>query len=457
MPDPAPATAERLLVIVRVWRQLVSELNKRGELSDPTLTGALVHGVLVEGGHLDVEPPWATRPIVRLLQELVDGDSHLRATCLNPFHLAQALEHFLDPHIQIFLSHGPEVDAQLVDFLLDGMYRGEYLRRLYLRLYNVAVEEPPVVLDGFPARIEVLDRQQISPITGETTYFSALHREGTGNAFLVFEDDGHGDDIEWWQRQWLLAWPVLQAMRYVKYAVIDIDYGSLHYEPAWVNQVRRPGVGISGHPRSEKQEQSYVLTIDDQRRLRRYLTLMKQHEALLLDLTPPLRRALLTAGDYYEGHHARGGLPEKLIALVIALEALFGDRRTDLAFRISMAVAVLIGKTTAEIADIFDFVRRMYGARSDLVHGAQNPFDPIKEKDRVTSADLARLGDLVRQVVVRVAVLLLRGDYNRQRDPFLTDLLRASFDAELREKIQSRTDVDGLLGEEPEAGRPVVE
>jgi hypothetical protein len=445
MPTPAPNTVALLRIVITTWRELITELNRGSELDSFAVTGSLSHGVLIENGYLDRTPPWNTRPITSQLRELLDVDPYLRATCIEPFRLALALELILDHYIQIALNRGSQLDEAIVRAVVEQIYLGEYRRKLYFRLYNVVVEEPPIALDGLSAIIDTRAPGQIPGITGETDNTSALHRDGTGNAFLIFEDNGTGDEMEWWRQQWEVAAPVLQALRYVKYAVVDMDYAALQYEPEWVDQVRRKGIGIAGRPRPELQEHPYSLTKADQRRLRGYLGLMKKHEALLRDLKPPLRQALLTAGDYYEGHHARVGLPDKLIDLVIALEALFGDRRTDLTFRISMATAVLIGQTTTEIGDIFEFVKRVYNARSRLVHGAQNPFDAKKEKDRVTAADVARLGDLVRQAIVRLAVLLFHGDYNRERDPFLADLLRATFDADLRARLQRRTDVDQLL------------
>lgn len=288
MATPAAGLVEPLRNVVKTWRELTAELAELSRGADFTsfaLTGALSHGVLIEEGYLDRTPPWDTRPTRPQLSQLLDADPYLRATCIEPFRLALALELVLDHYVQITLNRGPQVDEAIARAIVEQLYLGDYRRKLYFRLYNVVVDQPPIALEGLSAIIDTRERRQIPAITGETGYASALHRDGTGDAFLIFEDDGSGDEIEWWRQQSDVAGPVLQAMKYVKYAVIDMDYAALQYDPEWVNQIRRTGVGIAGRPRAEIQEHVYSLTKADQRRLLRYLALMTKHQTLLTDLT----------------------------------------------------------------------------------------------------------------------------------------------------------------------------
>lgn len=65
----------------------------------------------------------------------------------------------------------------------------------------------------------------------------------------------------------------------------------------------------------------------------------------------------------------RGPGDDALIDYVIALENLFGSAGPKLEIRISRALAALLGKDEAERADIMERSRRVYRARSTLVHG----------------------------------------------------------------------------------------
>ena len=408
--------------------------------------------VLIERGTWPPSAPWDRYRITPLIQQILDTDGHLKKTCRDVYTLALALEKLaLDELAEAVPIDEPAgFDDIVVDHLLQQLFEADYRRRLYIRLYNVMVEDAPapVELPGLPVAIRTLHRAQIPLITGETTTWSTLHRDDTGDSFMVFEDQGDDDDIAWWTAKWQQAIPIVQALKYVKYAVVDMDYGALHFDPRWVNAVRRPGIGIGGRPRLETQGKRYVLTRDDQRTLVRFLAAVNKHQALMMDEKNTIRRATMTAGDYYEGHHTRSSSADQLIDLVIALEALFGDRRQDLSFRISLATALLIGNTSNEIGQVFDFVRRMYDARSGLVHGGENPFDARREKDRVTADDVARLGEMVREVIIRVAVLYARGEFGRDRTQLLLALPRASFDVELRTRVRTQSDVEAFLAEQ---------
>lgn len=386
-----------------------------------------------------------------VFEALLATDHHLKATCLDAYRLAWAIETLLLDslvHAPELEEGGSRIDDIILEDIVGRLFEADYRRRAYLRLYNVVIDEPPVDIGAPGTRVEVLARADIPGITGEVTAFSTLHREGTGDTFIIFEDQSFEDDLAWWTKCWNDAIQLVNVLKYVKYGIVDLDYGALRYEPVWVNEVRRYGVGIGGRPRFDIQPEPYRVTPLDEQKLRLYLSAVAKHQAVLADMSSSLRKAIGTAGDYYEGHHSRTKSTDQLIDLVISLEALFGPRdQQELAYRVSMATAVLLGSSTDEIANLFVFLRRMYEARSRIVHGGESPFETNSPKRRVTREDVGRLGDCVRQAILRLAVLLARGDCERNRDRLLSNLARASFDHELRTTLRERSDVDAFLGE----------
>jgi hypothetical protein len=454
MVAPPPTTPALLRRVVALWRAVVKARRQAGGLGALAVSGLLSATIYAVSHDPPLNPGDLPTGVVPLLDELLGTDEHLRATCRSPYGLAVALQQL----VLYSITYAPEldrggdaVDARIAELLLDELFSGEYRRRLYCRLYNVVVDESRVDLSPMTGSIETVRPAEIPAITGEVTGRSRLHRDGTGDAFLVFEDRGYGDDTEWFNARWQReVWPILQTIKYVKYAIVDIDYTALRYDPPWVNAVRRSGVSLGGRPRLDVQPRHYELDQAARTRLGRYLAALKKHEAIVTDMTPTLRQALETAGGYYEGHHGRGTPADQLIDLVIALESLFSppNERQELSYRVALTAATMLGHNADTIEDLFDFIRDMYGARSRLVHRGQNPFTARKAKDRVELEDLDQLGDLVRQAILRTAVLLARGDHKRDRQAYHAALSRAVFDHVRREEIQARSDIDRFLDEE---------
>ena len=375
------------------------------------------------------------------LERLLAADSHLRATCRRSFILGLALDTLLLGSLTDTeeLASGGAYNERIAQQLLTRLFEDNYCRRMYFRLYNVSVDAPPIVLTVPSATIDVVPRERIPTLTGERTSSSTIHRQGTGDAFLVFEDPGVSDldDYEWWFQCGTQAQVVLQVLRYLKSATVDLDYAVIHHTPEWVNEVRRYGIALGGRARLDVQDSKYQLAETDGVTIHKYLVAMARHAQLLADMRPSLRRAINTAGNYYEGHHSRTAPTDRLVDLVVSLEALFGTG-SDIAYRVSLSTAVLLGQTSNEIEAILEFVREMYLLRNKLVHGGEAHIPP----EKVNS-----LADIVRQAILRCAVLLARGDYRRERREFLQALARAVHDHELRAVIQGRSDVGTFLAE----------
>jgi hypothetical protein len=74
------------------------------------------------------------------------------------------------------------------------------------------------------------------------------------------------------------------------------------------------------------------------------------------------------AWEHYEQSMASANPNLELLSLVMALEALFNVGQTDLRYRVSRAVAVLLGTWMHTSEAAFDYVGKAYDLRSKLVH-----------------------------------------------------------------------------------------
>lgn len=72
----------------------------------------------------------------------------------------------------------------------------------------------------------------------------------------------------------------------------------------------------------------------------------------------------------------RNSLGDKAIEVSIALEALLGDDRFDLTYKIRLRAALLLGGNLEERREISGAVKKLYQLRSDIVHGGKDDVKP---------------------------------------------------------------------------------
>ena len=118
----------------------------------------------------------------------------------------------------------------------------------------------------------------------------------------------------------------------------------------------------------------------------------------------------------------RNDVEDSLIDAVVGLESLFGAR-AEIAFHVSSGVSLLLGKDVDEREELFDSTKRIYDARSKIVHGSQKDLKKIDVpavRKRALS-DLKRcLGTLIEtrqdlldlDTATRVRTLVLGGQHD---------------------------------------------
>jgi len=393
---------------------------------------------------LSDDSSFKTKRVRQFLNDLLAVDSHLAACCQTPWGLARAVEILSPVAIQAsnlsFYEGGIEIAAGR---MLDMMFASEYQREIYIHIYNLATETVPLSLPMFSAEVVRLSESDLPRLIGETTFTSALHDPRTGTCFTKFVDRDNLDDNLMFQKCWQVTHRIVQLLRYFKYGIVDMDYGGIYYMPVWVNEIRRVGIRIWGIPRKDRQDTSYTLASADLPRLEAYGRAYQKLKPLIENVSSSMRQATSFAGNYFEGHNARTKPDEKLIDLVIALEVLFSPgREGEMRFRIAKRAALLLGKTADDRALIKEFLVRIYDARSGLVHAGESPFSPTAKK-KLSSEDLARLGDYVRQAILRLFILHWRGERDKNNMQALLD--RCALDQSSSTSLLSDADIDAAL------------
>ena len=194
--------------------------------------------------------------------------------------------------------------------------------------------------------------------------------------------------------------------------------------------------------RRDIQPNQFEFDENDRNRFLKLFDAANSYRSLLEDFSNKLRKSAGIAGDYYEWHSTRIKREDQLIDLIIALEALFSPAKEgEHRFRISQRAAILLGGSNQERKDIFAFIRNAYDARSRLVHEGVSPFilGPLNEDE------LPKLGDYVREAILRIITLVARGEKDKEK--FQKELDQAALDQDLSEKIRSQSEIENFLRE----------
>ena len=82
-------------------------------------------------------------------------------------------------------------------------------------------------------------------------------------------------------------------------------------------------------------------------------------------------------------------LRDKLIDYITGLEALYTESSGELRFRLSIFIATIFGNTLEEKEDIYNFIKNIYDARCEIIHGN-------KKKKSLREEDLNRIENYLR-------------------------------------------------------------
>ena len=104
--------------------------------------------------------------------------------------------------------------------------------------------------------------------------------------------------------------------------------------------------------------------------------------AVIPEMGTPVQLAL----SRFNSSHDRRELVDRLIDLVIALEALFSDDEPgSVTFKVALRCAWWLKPPGDKRVDVFEFIKKAYGARSAAVHGRRSNGPTHEQLDKVES------------------------------------------------------------------------
>jgi hypothetical protein len=453
---PAEMHAE-LVAIVGEWRETVKLLDRDGKSHLLPASDRFNYVITIDDMAEDEladnpktlkgllpDLPYVKQGLKERLKNIIGTVPQIKATCLTPWGLSKALDLLLfniteTSQLGQLLQPDDEFAAQ---YLSQKFFEEPFTRIALVHLYNLKTDQTEIKLDEINARILTLTESDLPLVTGESTFTSSLHYTHTGNCFLVFENTDTEEPRDWLSSKWDETWKFISVLKYLKNEVVDIDYAGRFYRPTWANKVIRYGVDIMGRPRWDEQSTAYHVSDEMLPKLHQWIQAKLSLDPILSDVSSDLGRIIDLAAGRYLIHHTKNSLVEQLLDLTIALEALFSPSdQIELRFRISQSLALLLGKDGKDRKEIFDFAKKMYDERSGFVHGGRDPV----ASNKVTAAEIQRLGDLVRQAILRLGTLFARGE--RSRKSIHDEIALAAFDSAKSEQLRNQSDLEIFLEE----------
>jgi hypothetical protein len=391
--------------------------------------------------------------VLGTLNQILSEDQHLKECCAGTIQAARCfdLNYIISAVWAIRLNASQfNPDSHFEQFESTIYGAGRFKALSLCHIFNFKSDDAGIKFGDI--WVERLDGPTTSKIIGETSPVSFIHPPGTGEYFVISETGAPCDDhIKWLIDEKNKAELFLHVLQYFKDGVVHIDYAVPYFLPEWVNQVRKWGIFFIGNPRRvpyQNGQKPYLIVKSEQEPIARWWKAYQKPEifARISDLQHPMRQAGLRAAEYFELSHTQEKPSDRLISLAIALESLFSPNdQGELTFRMSQSLSQLIGTTEAGRLELFKVVKKFYSKRSKLIHG-QYDVKAFLEGRWVTHDECDAWASLIRQAIMRILVLYLRGQ--NSRDDFLTELSESSLDAAKAETLRAKSDVETFLAEQ---------
>ena len=449
---PAPQPFDGLAAIATSWLSLSRAILEKAPKETYVQPGfALAYIGVQPYRDLAQQAGMNLELVKQQLETILLNDSHLKACCGTPEALVYWLDRgFLSVATAMTGRAGAPSNEVLLSNFISQTYATHYARGIYFHLYNFAA--PRDVLDFGDIRIIKLYPIQVRTLLGVPQFNAHYHPPGVGDFFIEFQDRGTDDLGQWFRLRNEAAFWFVRMLQYFKDGLTYIDYHVPFFAPFWVNQIHRgDGTFYVGSPRRVPYQQSskfYVLDDPESDRIRELWGVYKDIIAPALSQKSAFRETTLRAGDFFESNFGREQAHERLLALAIALEALFSPSdKQEINFRIAQYTSQLVG-TEQNRKEMFQKIRDVYDLRSQLVHASYD-VDEFSRGTFVTHEQMDELGSIVRQALVRFTVLLIRGLYNtkRGRRRLHDELSLAALDPQVADELRRKSDPEVMLDE----------
>ena len=394
--------------------------------------------------------------VARELKEIRMADKHLAQCCPTLLHLARHFSFNFINEAATLREAGIEPDALgqvYADFVQMTYEQGRFRRAAFTHVFNLDIEGRQLQIDKINIirlnpdfKGDLLRETDIRPYV-----HPFLHPPGVGDCF-IYSNEGASEksDDSWLQEKRNEAARFVMLLQYFKDGVVHVGYTVPQFYPKWTHQIRHEGLYFVGDPRRRAHAQGqapYKIEENERETLTKYFAAFLTPEILRMvdDRSNKLRQSTLRAGEYFEKSHEIAELPERLVCLAIALEALFSpENQEQLKFRIAHGAAQFLGEGPEEKMSIFEDVQDFYSRRNKLVHGGY-PVEEYYNGTFVKLGEIERWSGLIRRAILGFFVLALRGETDRKS--ILARLEAAAFGPDSATELQNRASVEAYFAE----------
>jgi hypothetical protein len=389
------------------------------------------------------------------LENMRSSDPHL-LSCTSPWILCRALGMFVD-HLTNNINADGSYDRvfakEYFESFIDGLYGQQFGVQILSHLYNFKMETDSA--DIANVQILRLQRNLIENVLGHPAMTILYYAPGVGEYYI--RDEISNSDLSM-DNCWDAISEAMKRcdalvgiLQYLKDGIVDRDYSIVRFRPIWLNQfVITAPLGESQKIPFAEGAAFYTLEESDIPIAERWLGLYQARvQTELENDRSDLGNSLKVAIEFFDSSFEAGTPEERLINLMVALEAMFSpDDNQELSYKIKQYAAQLLGQTSAERVVIFKNLTKIYKLRSGIVHGSLD-IDKYQTNTLVPTEQLIQLVSIVRRSILRLIVLFLNGNrllHKKNGEASIHHKLdMAALDVEVAESLRNDSNPESFL------------
>ncbi len=395
--------------------------------------------------------------IEALLHEILSTDAHLMKCCGNTVMLSSYIgTSFINGVAESVLRFGV-LDDESFDVAFSNFssrtYDEPFSTKMFCHLFNCDSEVDEFAIGDIT--IKNYTDAEVRLMFNNPVLKLVFHPEGTGNYFASRNISGDRRDPATYQREIDDTHEMINdfvgVLQFAKDGLVTQDYRFLRYSPNWVNQIY-PTFPVGEPRRSPYVGATRMFSIrrDEIEKVETWAGIYS-HESTQkrLEQQTNLGKQLLVAIEFYTSSFDQKDEAQRLIHLMVALEALFSpDDQKELSYRIAQYASQLVGTTPDERASIRKTLRDAYNVRSALVHGSLD-IQKFYNDTLVTPEENETLASIIRQSILRLLAFYLKGrnilHAGKGDGSIHADLERANIDETAGDTLRQESDVETFV------------
>ncbi len=297
-----------------------------------------------------------------------------------------------------------------------------YLDRVAEIVHNsYSIEELAQVLENPPRAIQKAESQE--DLSWQVSHFVEYRFAGEGEGLSYLEETAKNRfDSVVTSLRLLKSMPVGRLYSSYKFAIKAVIKGNVNSLPEvqpGLETDRPDGKGIQYNTvQIMYSSEPYELLEEDILKLKEVFKAVKECEGVV-------RIALNRFDSQYEDRSES----DKLLDVLIGLEALYSGEPQDLTYRLAMRCAKHLGKSSDDREKIYNCLKDAYNIRSDIVHGRK---DTVEECSKFKKSTWRSAAEMLQELCVwlRQAILsfLMNGDLrvlsskSKKKERFLAEI-----------------------------------